>query len=191
MYKHIVLHNGKTLVCPLSADEPIKLSIALIASKLKRWVLLGSLSTIFVGCVTLPTPAAPAIVPTPPAPAFVTTTATIALPRLIAAERQAALDQDLALLAQLWTEASRIVDGRGTAVTNDDYIWAGRAAILDRYRVAVFVNPPPPLTMPANLNIQLDGQTASTRLGQDQWQFVREGERWWLAELHYSQPEEE
>lgn len=152
-------------------------------------MLWGGLSALIVGCVTLP-PTIPTVVPTPPPPAFVTEDAASALPRLIAAERQASIDKDLALLAQLWTEASRIVDGRGTAATEDDYIWAGRAAILDRYRVAVFVNPPPPLAVPDDLNMQIDGATASVRLGQDQWRFVREGGRWWLAELRYSQPGE-
>lgn len=152
-------------------------------------MLWGVLSTLLVGCVTLP-PTIPTVVPTPPPPAFVTEDAARVLPRLIVAERQASIDKDLALLAQLWTEASRIVDGRGTAATEDDYIWAGRAAILDRYRVAVFVNPPPPLAVPDDLNMQIDGATASVRLGQDQWRFVRERGRWWLAELRYSQPGE-
>lgn len=152
-------------------------------------MLWGCLSTLLVGCVTQPSAVIPAAAPTALPPAFVTEAAAIALPRLIATERQASIDQDLILLAQLWTDASRIVDGRGTAAINDDYIWRGRAAILDRYRVAVFVNPPPPLTLPNELNIHLDGEVASVRLGQDQWQFVREEGRWWLAELRYSQPE--
>jgi hypothetical protein len=115
----------------------------------------------------------------PPAEAF---------PRLIEAERQASIDRNVGLLAQLWAEESRIIDGRGTRQLEDDYVWAGRAAILDRYVVAVFPNPPPPLALHGALAFQVTGDTATARYRQDRWRFVKRANRWWLSELRYSQP---
>ncbi len=120
--------------------------------------------------------------------AFATAPPAKALPQLIIAERQASIGKDLGLLTQLWAEDSRIVDGRGTTATNDDYVWQGRAAVLDRYVVAVFANPPPPLEKLDDLTLQVTGDTATGRNGQDRWRFVRRDGRWWLAELRYSQP---
>ena len=141
------------------------------------------------GCSTLSS-AVVASSPTPTValPGFVTSPPSVALPRLIEAERQASIDRNLGLLAQLWAEDSRIVDGRGTQQTQDDYIWTGRAALLDRYVVAVFPNPPPPLALHGDLTLQVIGDTAVARHGQDRWQFVKRANRWWLAELRYSQP---
>ncbi|MFN8488194.1 MAG: hypothetical protein U0350_11415 [Caldilineaceae bacterium] len=122
------------------------------------------------------------------APAFVTAAPELALPQLVEAERQASIDKNLALLTQLWAEDGRIVDGRGTPPTGDDYVWDGRAAILDRYVVAVFANPPPPLHLHGALLLQVTGDTATGRYGQDHWRFVKRANHWWLAELRYSQP---
>jgi hypothetical protein len=123
-----------------------------------------------------------------PLPTFVSDPPADALPHLIAAERQASIDKNLALLTQLWAEDSRIVDGRGTVDGGDDYKWEGRAAILDRYKMAVFVNPPPPLEKLHDFTLQVTGDTATARHGQDRWRFVQRAGRWWLAELRYSQP---
>lgn len=141
------------------------------------------------GCATV---SPPVVLPMPtvtvPAPAFVTAPSAVALPQLVEAERQASIDKNLGLLAALWAEDSRIVDGRGTRQTEDDYVWAGRAAVLDRYGVAVFPNPPPPLQLHGDLSLQVKGDTATGQHGQDRWRFVKRGNRWWLAELRYSQP---
>ncbi len=133
---------------------------------------------------------APQLAPAPalPLPSFVADPPADALPHLIAAERQASIDKNLALLAQLWAEDGRIVDGRGTVDSGDDYIWEGRAAILDRYQVAVFVNPPPALEKLDDVTLQVAGDAATARHGQDRWRFVKRAGRWWLAELRYSQP---
>lgn len=117
-------------------------------------------------------------------------------PALIAAERAASISQDRALLSLLWTADARIVDGRGTADPNDDYIWQGLPAILDRYALAVFPSPPPPLddpTLPAAVITATttsgdDDQASITHAG-DRWRLVRRAGRWWLAELVYSTPD--
>jgi hypothetical protein len=107
---------------------------------------------------------------------------------LIAAERAAAHTGDLATLSQLWAADARVVDGRGTPDPADDYVWSGRAAILDRYVVAVFPNPPPPLADLDGLVLTVDGDEATASHGGDHWRFVRRDGRWWIAELVYSSP---
>jgi hypothetical protein len=125
----------------------------------------------------------------PPQVDFAITEPTQAIRQLVETERAAAIAGDLPTLAQLWAPASRIVDGRGTPDPGDDYIWAGHAAVLDRYVVAVFPNPPPPLTLPPELDIQVTGAEATLRNGEDRWRFIRQAGRWWIAELVYSQPD--
>ena len=118
-------------------------------------------------------------------PAFVAEAPDGALPQLIAAERDASRRGDLALLAQLWAPDSRIVDSRGTPAPADDYIWRGRAAILDRYQIAVFPAPPPAFDAPPAPTLIVDGETARGQLGNDRWRFVFTDGRWWLQELAY------
>lgn len=109
-----------------------------------------------------------------------------AVTALILAERQAAINGDLALLAQLWAEDAYIVDGRGSVVTDDDYIWQGRSAILDRYRVAVFPLDLPPLgALTADASIIMTGDDATVRHGGDHWRLVKADQRWWLLALQY------
>jgi hypothetical protein len=70
----------------------------------------------------------------PPPPAFVTLPAAQALPALVLAERSAAGARDLATLRHLCgRRMPSIIDGRGTPDPADDFVWRGRAAILDRY----------------------------------------------------------
>ena len=111
-----------------------------------------------------------------------------AVPALILAERQAAIDGDLALLSRLWASDARIVDGRGTPDSADDYVWQGRDAILDRYTLAVFPSPPPPLNHEqlADLVLTVEGDAAHAELGVDRWRIVRLDGRWLLAELRYN-----
>ncbi len=105
---------------------------------------------------------------------------------LILAERQAAIDQDLALLGALWATDARIVDGRNSVTPEDDYIWQGRAAILDRYRVAVFPFALPPLAaLDAAAEITVTGAAATVRHGPDVWQLRKAEQRWWLTALRY------
>lgn len=131
----------------------------------------------------LPTPA-----PTPAPPAMAAAPAAQALPSLVMAERQASASGDLAALAQLWAADARILDGRGTPDPADDYIWAGRAAILDRYRLAVFPSPPPLLAASdlQTATVQLEGDQAALTRDGDRWRFVQRDGRWWLLELIYN-----
>jgi len=156
-----------------------------------RWFGLWLWLIVAGGCATLP-PANPRtlLLPAEPHPSldFAAGPVEQALPQLILAENEAARRCDLDLLSQLWAPESRIVDGRGTAAPGDDYSWAGRAAVLDRYVVAVFPNPPPPLSLPADLSIQSDGSSATVENGHDRWQFVQREGRWWISELVYSRP---
>lgn len=177
------------------------LSIALIALKFKgwgRWCRVSWLRSVWqlsmgglllAGCATLPPPTPAVLQPAPAAPLALADDPLAAIPVLLQSERQASAARDLAQLGQLWAEESRIVDGRGTAAVSDDLIWSGRAAILDRYQLAVFPNPPPPLSLPPALPIQVKGDQATLRNGQDRWRFVRQQGRWWLSELIYSQPD--
>lgn len=126
---------------------------------------------------------APSATTTPPA--FITAPATAAIPQLIAAERSAARAGDLALLAQLWAADARIVDGRDTPTADDDFVWQGRPAILDRYRLAVFPAPPPALDSLPAAAITEQGGEARVTLGRDRWVFRQEDGRWWIEELRY------
>ncbi|GIV67635.1 MAG: hypothetical protein KatS3mg048_0497 [Caldilinea sp.] len=104
---------------------------------------------------------------------------------LILAERNAARARDLATLAQLWADDARIIDRRGSDDPAAAYIWQGRDAILDRYLLAVFPSPPPPLPEPLEPVVDVDGDVATATLGNDRWQFVLREGRWWLKELSY------
>lgn len=150
--------------------------------------VLGSLLVLLVlagACTRSPARLPPTLAPQATPPPFVTAAPEQALPALIAAERDASRRGDLPLLVQLWADDARIVDGRGTADPADDLVWSGRPAILDRYRVAVLLNPPPAFTAPPAPTIQVAGDAATAQLGNDRWRFVRRAGRWWIAELAY------
>jgi hypothetical protein len=151
---------------------------------------LGRLAAILLlaACSAAPPAVRPTPTPASPAPpAWVADPAAQALPALVAAERQASIEGNLALLGQLWAEDARVIDGRGTATTADDYMWAGRAAILDRYVLAVFPSPPPPLPADAfaDAAIEVNGERATLTRDGDQWHFVHRAGRWWLSALSY------
>lgn len=113
------------------------------------------------------------------------------LPTLVVTEREASIAGDLPLLTTLWAEDGRIVDGRGSSQENDGLIWQGRAAILDRYQLAVFPAPPPPLTLTelADATLTVEGDNATLINGGDRWRFVLKEGRWWLQELVYNAPD--
>ena len=149
------------------------------------------LALLLGGCASatqFPTPPLPTA--SPPPPAFVLETTAATLPTMVVAERDASIQGNLPLLATLWAENGQIVDGRGSVDETDDYRWRGRAAILDRYRVAVFPAPPPSLTLAelADATLTIDGDTATLINGGDRWQFIHQDNRWWLQELVYSAP---
>jgi len=144
------------------------------------------LALLLTGCTAAPPRLPPTPTPAPPTPpAFVTLPAAEAIPQIIAAERDASRRGDLPLLTQLWAEDARITDSRGTDDPADDFVWPDRAAILDRYTLAVFPAPPPALeSLPAPA-ITVEGNGAQALNGQDRWRFVRWDGRWWMAELRY------
>jgi hypothetical protein len=164
----------------------------LIRRKFKGWLLIYITAVTvwsLTGCYSMPSPAPLAVTaPTPPPPEIVHAQAQDALPALVIAERQASVAGDLALLRQLWAADGRVVDARNTTDAADDYIWPGRAAVLDRYVVAVFPNPPPPLEALPDAAIEKNGDQTRLLNGHDLWIFTwREG-RWWIAELIYNRP---
>lgn len=123
-------------------------------------------------------------------PAIVSETEAESLPTWVVIEREASASGNLALLAALWAEDGRIVDGRGTVSPTDDYVWSGRAAILDRYEIAVFPAPPPLLTIDdlADATLTMEAEQATLINGGDRWQFILRDGRWWLHQLVYSAP---
>ena len=144
------------------------------------------------GCVA-PTPPsstpAESHVKAAPLPGAVYAAAEEAIPALIVAERHGSKSGDLAALSQLWMDDARIIDGRNTALVDDDYIWDGKAAILDRYLLAVFPNPPPPLDDALlQFDISVNGAHAAVVNGVDEWRFSRGDGRWWIRELAYLRP---
>lgn len=159
--------------------------LAFFASRRGIRALFGLLGCVLLLAGCAPTPVrSPA--PTPPpvaAPAFVADPPEVALPALVAAERQAAAERNLPLLATLWATDAQVVDSRNTVDAGDDYLWRGHAAVLDRYVVAVFPNPPVPFAEPPALEITVTGDEATGQLGQDAWRFVWRDGRWLLAEL--------
>lgn len=98
--------------------------------------------------------------------------ATEALPQLIALERIAIAEQDVALLSQLWLPDARIVDARGTKNPQDDYVWDGWSAIRDRYQIAVFPNPPPLIEPPMELSIEQEKVEAKEKSAQKKIEHV-------------------
>lgn len=142
-------------------------------------------AALLTGCTRIAPPPALAPVPTAAVPAFVTLPAAESLPALVQAERAAASARNAAILRQLWAEDAQIVDRRGTLDPADDYVWRGRAAILDRYALAVFPAPPPPFATAPALTATLHGDAATAMLGADAWRFSFRDGRWWLQELTY------
>lgn len=138
---------------------------------------------LLAGCAPAPARIATPIPPPVSAPTFVADAPEVALPALVAAERQAASERNLPLLATLWAADAQVVDSRNTADAGDDYVWRGHAAVMDRYVVAVFPNPPAPFAEAPALEITVTGDSATGHLGQDAWRFVQRDGRWWLVEL--------
>jgi hypothetical protein len=169
----------KFVMAVLDGSQPGRIEL-----HLWLWVCAALLPA---GCSVATPPPTAVTAPAPP-PAFVFAPAAEALPALVAAEREAARRGDVPLLAQLWAEDALIIDGRGTTDLADDYRWQGRAAILDRYRLAVFPSPPPPLDNPAlpEAVITGDGTAATLIVDGDRWRFAHRAERWWLLELAYN-----
>lgn len=157
----------------------------------QRWGrgLLCGLSLLLVGCN--PVGSTPVATPlsTPRAVSLFTNYASDdeAITALILAERQAAIAHNLSMLGDLWADNAQIIDGRNSATVADDYLWLGRAAILDRYQVAVFPFVLPPLpALDESTVITITGDHATVQHLTDRWQLSKAEGRWWLSELKYS-----
>jgi hypothetical protein len=140
---------------------------------------------LLAGCTRAPARVSPTPIPTAAPPAFVSAPADVAIPQLIAAEREASRSGDLALLAQLWAPDGRIVDTRGTTDPADDFVWPNRRAILDRYVVAFFPAAPPGLEGAVKADIISSRDLAYALRGSDRWVLVLRQGRWGLLELRY------
>lgn len=155
-----------------------------IRQAVTRLALLGLIVAVLCGACA-PAAVRPAALPLPTAapPHEVFTDAPVALPALLLAERNAAAARDLPALAALWAEDGSVHETRATASPADDYHWQGRDAVLNRYAVAVFANPPAPLEAAPVFTPTLSGSEATVVLGVDSWTFVQRDGRWWIQEL--------
>lgn len=172
---------------PLSVCQPKLSSIVRIERNTKAVAFFLLFMSITLSACTRAPAYAPPVTPASPTTVFTIgdQPAETALPALILAERTAAREQDLATLAQLWAHDARIVDGRGTDDPAAAYVWQGRDAILDRYLLAVFPAPPPPLAESLDLVIDQHSDAATATLNNDFWRFTFAEGRWWLQELKY------
>ena len=119
-----------------------------------------------------------------------------AILRLLRSESEAVVAKDIERLAQLWAEDSTVTDAHHTpADPNDDAVWHGIDAVLDRYMVVVFPGNPQ-YAEPGDVQIQVTGDQATarstTRIGNevspggDLWVFRRQDGRWQITALTYN-----
>ena len=112
------------------------------------------------------------------------------------AESEAIVRQDMTLLAEIWAEDATVTDAKHTPLTpDDDAVWQGKDAILDRYVVLVFPGNPQSAG-PVDIVITIDGEHAlarsTTKIGNevspggDLWTFTRCGEHWCIETLTYN-----
>jgi ketosteroid isomerase-like protein len=119
-----------------------------------------------------------------------------AIRQILRAESEGVVHQDMALLTELWAEDATVTDAKHTPeISEDDAVWRGIDAILDRYVVLVFPGNPQ-FAEPADIEIIVDGDRATARSttqigdevspGGDLWTFKRCGEHWCIRSLTYN-----
>jgi len=119
-----------------------------------------------------------------------------AIRQLVQAESEGVVRQDMTLLAEIWTEDAIVTDAKHTPdASDDDAVWKGIDAILDRYVVLVFPGNPQSAG-PIDIEITVDGEHATarstTQIGDevspagDLWTFTRCGDRWCIETLTYN-----
>jgi ketosteroid isomerase-like protein len=119
-----------------------------------------------------------------------------AILQLLQAESEGVVRQDMTLLAELWAEDAVVTDAKHTpAASDDDAVWNGIDAILDRYVILVFPGNPQSAG-PIDIEITINGDQAIARSttkisdeispGGDLWTFTRCGERWCIETLTYN-----
>ncbi len=161
-------------------------------SMTKRFLLLCSL-LLLSACrpAASPQPALSARTPTP-----VPASAEDAILQLLRRESEGVVRQDMDLLAELWAEDATVTDAKHTpGVVDDDAVWRGIDAILDRYVVLVFPGNPQ-FAEPSDVDVVIEGDRATARSttqigdevspGGDLWSFARCDERWCIQALTYN-----
>lgn len=119
-----------------------------------------------------------------------------AIRSLLLAESKSMVAQDIESLAGLWAEDAVVRDAKHTPENEeDDAVWRGIDAILDRYVVLVFPGNPQ-FAEPQVVSLQIQGDEATvvstTHIGAevapqgDRWTFVKRDGRWWIASLTYN-----
>jgi hypothetical protein len=112
------------------------------------------------------------------------------------AEGTSVVSQDIDGLMRLWHEDGRVSDAKNTPDdSDDDQTWDGRDAIRHRYVRTVFPGAPS-TAQPADLDITIDGDSATviatTHIGQevspagDRWELVNIEGCWVLQGLTYN-----
>lgn len=119
-----------------------------------------------------------------------------AIRQLVQAESEGVVRQDMTLLFEIWAEDAIVTDAKHTPDTSDDdAVWNGIDAILDRYVILVFPGNPQSAG-PIDVEITIDGDQATARSttkigdevspGGDLWTFIRCGDRWCIDTLTYN-----
>ncbi len=164
-----------------------------VASMTKSILLLVSLLLLSACRSVAPSPSAQTVERTPtPIPA----SDEEAIRQLVQAESEGVVRQDMTLLAEIWAENATVTDAKHTSDdSDDDAVWYGIDAILDRYVVLVFPGNPQSAG-PVDVEITVDGEHATARAttqigdevspGGDLWTFIRCDERWCIETLTYN-----
>lgn len=126
---------------------------------------------------------------------------------LVSAEGTYVVGQEINPLMSLWAPDARITDAKHTPQTSDDQNWQGADAIRYRYVRVVFPSAPD-VIKPANLNIQIEGEeattglraavTATTQIGDgtqtwhetsskgDRWEVIKREDCWQIQSLTFN-----
>lgn len=119
-----------------------------------------------------------------------------AITKVLESEGEFVVKQQIDTLMALWAEGSSVVDAKHTATDNtDDQFWKGKDAIRHRYVRVVFPGAPTSIS-PKDLNIQVDGNSATVEAttqigaevakGGDRWQLVKQNNCWLIQNLTYN-----
>ncbi|HHB90264.1 MAG TPA: DUF4440 domain-containing protein [Anaerolineae bacterium] len=160
----------------------------------KRTLIFLLLLILVTGCTASPSTPTPAPTLSFILPAHATDHEAILA--LLRAESRGVVNQDIDLLAMLWSEDAVVVDAKHTPENPlDDTRWEGIDAVLDRYVTLVFPGNPQ-FAEPGDVTIVVTGEQAeavsTTQIGEerspagDRWTFVKRNGRWWIQSLTYN-----
>ena len=119
-----------------------------------------------------------------------------AVTRVLNAEGELVVAQDIDRLMRLWVEESQVVDAHNTPDNpDDDQSWSGKDAIRNRYTRIVFPGAPTAVQHSAQ-EVEIEGERAviqaTTEIGGevspagDRWELVKQDSCWYLASLTYN-----